>query len=722
MQVFRRIITIILFVVCAWVPAAVGDDKPINFEADQATVNQETGNLLATGNVILRRAGTVLYADEVTYDRDADKAVATGNVLVTSPDGTERRADYMTLDTEFTHIVAENLRTKFSDGAFFLADNSDTITGDRSIFDGSRFSPCKCDIEQGEKPMWDFRATSSVHNEKTQTVTHRNVRMHVLDAPIFYLPYIAHPDWTVRRRSGFLTPSASIGTDTGISPTVPYFYVIDDTSDAKFDLTKHQFRGTSLKTTYRKKWDRADFEGFLYTSKVDTYKKDRENVAAIDANFHTAIGDDWDINATLRRSSQDTFLRRYKLLDTTTMKSSVTAERIKPDRYYYVEMSDLQGLGAGDTPDYEPVILPRIFYEKVQTGWRPRQKLLTEISAIQLDNDQQHDLARWSGVAEISEEFNREPFITSYRANLTASYYAIHSKPDSATTDTGELGQVNPSVSIGARAPLVVSAWDRTAIIEPQAQLVWVGGADRTENVPNRDAADYRIDEANLFLLNRYQGKDYVLPGTRADVGISAIANDKTVGEIAGFIGVSRRVSGKPSSGLAPDQGDVLSDYVASLSLNPPQNVSLSWSGRLSSHDFTLNESKTQLNGKLGKLSLSVSHNQLAKAYFANSTSDREELVIGAGMPLGSGWTASASRNWDLSNGKEENKTTSASLVWNGGVQDCMQIRIDYSHDATKDRDVSRVDEIKFTFAFKYLGSITQDDIVTYSGAGDDGS
>ncbi len=404
------------------------------------------------------------------------------------------------------------------------------------------------------------------------------------------------------------------------------------------------------------------------------------------------------------------------------MKSSVTAERIKPDRYYFVEMSDLQGLGAGDTPDYEPVILPRIFYEKVQTGWRPRQKLLTEISAIQLDNDQQHDLARWSGVAEISEEFNREPFITSYRANLMASYYAIHSKPDSATTDTGELGQVNPSVSIGARAPLVVSAWDRTAIIEPQAQLVWVGGADRTENVPNRDAADYRIDEANLFLLNRYQGKDYVLPGTRADVGISAIANDKTVGEIAGFIGVSRRVSGKPSSGLAPDQGDVLSDYVASLSLNPPQNVSLSWSGRLSSHDFTLNESKTQLNGKLGKLSLSVSHNQLAKAYFANSTSDREELVIGAGMPLGSGWTASASRNWDLSNGKEENKTTSASLVWNGGVQDCIEIRIDYSHDATKDRDVSRVDEIKFTFAFKYLGSITQDDIVTYSGAGDDGS
>ena len=53
-----------------------------------------------------------------------------------------------------------------------------------------------------------------------------------------------------------------------------------------------------------------------------------------------------------------------------------------------------------------------------------------------------------------------------------------------------------------------------STIFEPKAQIVWVGGTDRTQEIPNRDASDYRIDEANLFLLNRYQGKDYVLPGT----------------------------------------------------------------------------------------------------------------------------------------------------------------------------------------------------------------
>ena len=48
------------------------------------------------------------------------------------------------------------------------------------------------------------------------------------------------------------------------------------------------------------------------------------------------------------------------------------------------------------------------------------------------------------------------------------------------------------------------------------------GGNDRTTDIPNRDAAEYRIDEANLFLTQRYQGKDYILPGTHAlTIGIA---------------------------------------------------------------------------------------------------------------------------------------------------------------------------------------------------------
>ena len=109
-------------------------------------------------------------------------------------------------------------------------------------------------------------------------------------------------------------------------------------------------------------------------------------------------------------------------------------------------------------------------------------------------------------------------------------------------------------------------------------QLVYVGGPDMTDDIPNRDSADYRIDEGNLFLLNRYQGYDYLRPGSRADMGVSMIAQDALVGEVSSFVGASYRLTGKASKGLAVNERDSLSDIVASLSVNPDIPFSLSFS------------------------------------------------------------------------------------------------------------------------------------------------
>jgi len=146
----------------------------------------------------------------------------------------------MELETEFTHIVAETLISQFASGDWMAASHADRIAGDKSVFEKSRFTPCKCDFVNGERPLWDIRASQSVRNEKTSTITHYNLRMHVMNLPLFYLPYLSHPDWTVRRRSGFLTPSFLLSSDVGFTPSIPYFHVIDDTSDVEFNLYKYQ--------------------------------------------------------------------------------------------------------------------------------------------------------------------------------------------------------------------------------------------------------------------------------------------------------------------------------------------------------------------------------------------------------------------------------------------------------------------------------------------------
>ena len=689
----------------------VASEQDISFEADSVTVNQDDGSMLAVGNVEMQQAGMTLTADEVRYNRDEDRAVASGDVTFIDADGGVHRSDVMTLDTEFTHIVADTLRSRYPDGSFFIADSGDIRTDSVSVYDSSRFSPCDCDFENGETPIWDLRATSTRHNVETRTIIHRNVRMHIMNLPIGYLPYLAHPDWTVRRRSGFLAPSFIINTDLGLTASIPYFMVIDETSDAEITPYRFQHRGNAVRTRYRRFWDRSEFGATLYTANVETYKKNRENVAAIDAAYGARIGQGWDVDMRLRRASQDTFMRRYKFNGSTSLKSEIVAQKQTQDRYYRVEMWDIQGLNAADTADTEPSVLPHVFYEKIRPGMRPSQRIKTEISAMQVDNDEEHDMSRWTGNVELSDEIEAGGITTELKAGVIGTYYSIQKKPAAATTKTDDLGRVTPMASVEWRSPISVSTASRSGVLEPRLQLAYVGGEDKTDEIPNRDSADYRVDEANLFLLNRYQGYDYLRPGTRADVGVSAIFNDALLGEVSGFIGASYRLSGKPSRGLAVNDDDNLSDIVASLSVNPDIPVQVDWSGRMASDDLKLNESRTSLSGTVGSLSLGIEHLQLAKPYFQSTASDLEELKLSATYNLPGGWAAKGSQVWDLSNGKTRRDSSTASLTWTGGIQDCLTFNLDYDRDLESDRDISASDQFLLTINFKYLGSISQNDL-----------
>jgi LPS-assembly protein len=712
-MMFHRVSRILALLILglAFIAPSFAAETDISFEADTVVTNEEDGSLFATGNVIMKQAGMTLSADEVRYNRTEGRAVAKGNVVFVEADGSTHKSDVMTLDSEFTHIIAETLRSRYPDGSFFTARDGDIKTKSLSIFDGSRFSACNCDFENGETPIWDLRATSTRHNVETKTIVHRNVRMHIMNLPVGYLPYLAHPDWTVRRRSGFLTPTFLLNTDLGFTASIPYFKVIDETRDVEFTPFIYQRRGKALRTRYRQNWDDSELNMSLYTASVETYKKNRESVAAIDAGYGARIGNGWDIKARLRRASQDTFMRRYKFNGDTKLQSDVVAERLKQDRYYRVEMSDIQGLNAADTPDREPTILPHVVYEKIAPGMRSGQRIKTEVSAIQVDNDEGHNMSRWTGNVELHDEIRTGRLVTDLKAGAIGTYYSIQKKPSAATTKTDDLGRITPQVSAGWRLPIAVTSSGRSAILEPRLQFVHVGGPDMTDDIPNRDSADYRIDEGNLFLLNRYQGYDYLRPGSRADMGVSAVAQDAVLGEVSGFIGGSYRMSGKPTKGLAVNDRDAVSDIVASLSVDPDLPVRVSWAGRMASNDLTLNESNTNITGTYGKLGYTVEHQQLARSYFTSAASNLEELKLTLSYDLPKGWTAKGTQVWDLSNGRRKRDSATAALQWTGGIQDCLTFNLDYDRDLESDRDISANDQFMLTINFKYLGSITQKDI-----------
>ena len=78
-----------------------------------------------------------------------------------------------------------------------------------------------------------------LHDNKKKTIYYENAVIKVYDIPIFYFPKLSHPDPTVERRSGFLTPSFTDSKNLGPGISMPYFF--DFANDKNFTLTSKIF-------------------------------------------------------------------------------------------------------------------------------------------------------------------------------------------------------------------------------------------------------------------------------------------------------------------------------------------------------------------------------------------------------------------------------------------------------------------------------------------------
>jgi len=692
-----------------WAQSA--DSSPIDFTADEVSSNAETGILIATGNVVLEQDNMRLTADRVEYNRDKGEAVASGSVTFLDREGNVHFADNLLLDGDFSTGFAENVISQLQDGSWMSADTADFKENNQKVFNTGRFTPCKCDFKGGATPAWEIKTTETTHVAEKQMLVHQNVRMQIFSVPFLYFPYLSHPDWTVRRQTGLLQPRIAISSDVGLIYSQSYYIVTGDTHD--LEITPHLFGtdGNAVALRYRRLWDKSDLNARLIGGSVNTFKKSRENVMGVDASLNTVLGDYWWTTLRLHRASQDTFQRRYKFDDDEYLKSFITTEQIKSNRYSRIKAYDFQDLRNNKGPEKEPLMLPSIFHERYLPTNRDNLSVRLRISAISLHNDDYTDIRRWS-----SELYGQEEYLTNYgvfssEGRVTAQYRDIETATDNSG-HTGELGQASIAAGFGWSRPVVTQMMDRFVFLEPKAKFVSTKSTDRTNKIPNRDSSDFRLDQANLFLLHREQGEDFMISNSRVDLGMSMSLDDPVFGNVDGFVGSSIRISGKSPDGLnAANERDRISDILASITVKPKKYFDFSMAGRFHPRDFDLNETKTRASVNFGKTRISATYNQLAKSYFSAASSEKEQLILTAEQNLSDNWKVKFTQEYDLINDKRELKNSMVDLNFGGGIQDCLTISIGYARDTETDRDIKPVDEIFLLFNFKYLGAVSTSDL-----------
>lgn len=228
------------------VAARAAGDGPqrLLLEADELIYDNDRNRVIAAGNVEMFYGGRSLRADRVTYDRNTSRVFAEGNARLVEADGAVATASFFELTDDFRSGFIDSLQVEqdISDDGFgrpgtgrFSARRAERIEGEQTIFHRGTYTACDtCEENPGRPPFWQVRAARVIHDKETKTIYYENAALEFLGVPVAYMPYFWSPDPTVKRKTGFLTPTISLNQSLGPGVTIPFFWETGPNHDITF--------------------------------------------------------------------------------------------------------------------------------------------------------------------------------------------------------------------------------------------------------------------------------------------------------------------------------------------------------------------------------------------------------------------------------------------------------------------------------------------------------
>src|SRR5712671_5132189 len=225
---------------CAAAPAAAqfsaGGHRergaPVLFQADEVQYDDQLALTVAKGHVEISQGGEVLLADTVTYNQRTDTITASGHVSLLEATGEVAFADFMELRDSMNNVFAQNVRRLLADRSRLAANAGRRVNGNRFELARAVYSPCDlCKNDPTAPPAWQLKAREISDDKELKLIEFRDAVIEVDGWPVFYTPYLSQPEPSVKRASGFLTPSIGNSSTVGFHVAIPYFIVLDSDKD-----------------------------------------------------------------------------------------------------------------------------------------------------------------------------------------------------------------------------------------------------------------------------------------------------------------------------------------------------------------------------------------------------------------------------------------------------------------------------------------------------------
>src|SRR3546814_21740 len=171
---------------------------------------------------------------------------------------------------------------------------------------------CSSDLEDPTRaPRWQIKAVRVVHDQEEQLIQYEDAWMEIFGVPIAYTPYFEHPDPTVDRKSGFLSPTFGISDDLGFTVETPYYFNIAPDKDATLAPLVMTKQSVVLIGEYRQRFTEGQIDLGGSATVADRDGRQDQFRGHIESTGQFDIDDDWRWGFDVNRVTDKTYLRFY---------------------------------------------------------------------------------------------------------------------------------------------------------------------------------------------------------------------------------------------------------------------------------------------------------------------------------------------------------------------------------------------------------------------------
>ena len=649
-----------------------------------------------------------IYVENFEYSTEKFFFKSSGKIKVVDNKNNSYNFSQVYIDEIKKEILGTDTKSFLNQNSFKINNankprifaNTVKIDKEKSMFTKSVFS--LCDYREDDKcPPWSLQASEMVHDKIKKTIYYDNAVIKIYDIPIFFTPFLSHPDPSVDRRSGLLTPSFSDSKNLGTGFSIPYFWALNKDKDFTFTSKLFAAEHPLFLGEYRKAFKSSNIifdlgytEGYKNTNNIKKSGNKSHFFSKFVKNFKGKNNSDNNLEFSLQEVSNDKYFKLYKVKSSLvdyqidTLESNFSFNHENDNLFLGINASIYETLKDDYNDKYEYVLpditLDKNLFANENYGSLDYQSNFnihnydTNKSEKFLVNNFDWQLKNKGILSNLSGDLLGKIKNVNYEAKNVDKY-----KKDSTSEVFGAIGYL-------AKLNLIKNGKNNSNhYLTPKILFRYAPDHMRKEN----DGA--RLNGLNIFSLDRLDSYNNLESGLSSTLGFDYKTKninkefDFSLGQIIN----EKENKNMPSSSSLDEK---LSDVIGASNLKVNDNINFKYNFALDQNydDFNYNDVGTSLN--INQIQFDFNFLQ-EKKHIGDQEYIKSNIKIAKGQ------------NGVFSFGNKRNLITHSSEFYNLSYEylnDCLRAGLVYRREFYQDSELEAEDSLMFKITLTPFGNI----------------